>query len=344
MPQRLDEASTEGEAESIRVIAGREFLTASRCKCMRKTTALIRHFGVSSEPVHFHGERGTGKSWAAELLHSYSSRVHEPFHYLNLAGLDDGLASSELFGHVRGAFTDAKQDREGLLANAGRGSVLLDEIGKASLVLQRKLLDVMERMAFRPVGAERDVRLLARLVFAASEPLEALVKSGEMLPDFLSRLGLFRVTLPPLRERREDVAELLPVFLRRRAALSGVPAERVPKPTDELLHALRAYDWPGNLRELEAVAARLLVDARGSPSIGLDLLIGDLAPYCVGVAASSSRSRMPSPQELRQTIKELDGKKSEAARRYGIGRTTAWRILRAESDDTPGPDQSGAPS
>lgn len=342
MPHRSEDTSTNPEPGPIRVIEGREFLTTSRCEAMRQTIGLIRHFGASCEPVHFHGERGTGKSWAAELLHSYSPRAREPYRYLNLAGLDDSLASSELFGHTRGAFTDAKQNRKGLLAEAGDGSLLLDEIGKTSLVLQRKLLDVMERMAFRPVGSDRDVRLRARLVFAASEPLEALVKSGGMLPDFLSRLGLFRIALPPLRERRDDVSDLLAVALRRRAALAGVHAARVPGPTDALLQALRAYDWPGNLRELEAVAARLLVDARGSPTIGTDLLIGDLARYRGTGASASRRSRMPSPQELRRTIKASKNNKSEAARRHGIGRTSAWRVLRGEVDQKPAPGEREA--
>lgn len=342
MPRSCDEESTNRDLETHRVIDGREFLTTSKCKAMRETTARIRHFGESAETVHFHGERGTGKSCAAELLHSYSSRANEPYRYLNLAGLDDSLASAELCGHVRGAFTDAKKDRPGLFAAAGRGSLLLDEVGKSSLTLQRKLLDIMERMAFRPVGADRDVRLNARLMFAASEPLEALVKSDAMLPDFLSRLGLFRIMIPPLRDRREDIPQLLRVLLRRRAAVSGIPADRVPNPTDELLHGLISYDWPENVRELESLAGRLLVDARGSATVGLELLIGDLAKFRGGDATSPRQSRMPSPQELRRSIAAADGNKSEAARRHSIGRTSAWRVLRGDVADAPPSGESEA--
>lgn len=317
--------------------ATKTLLATSKSAAMCATHERTRTFAAGDETVLIQGESGTGKTGVATLLHSYSPRAKFPFLYLNLAGLDDGIASSELFGYVRGAFTDAKQPRKGMLAETGGGTILLDEIGKSSLPTQRKLLDVLERKAFRPVGADRDVRLHARMVFAASESLETLVQRGEMLRDFLPRLGLFRIVLPPLRQRREDVPDLLNVLLRRHAGRFGFAFERPPRPTDELVRTLAQYDWPGNVRELEAVAMRLLNDARGSGTLSVDLLTDDLA-FCRGAPENTARSpRMPTPTELRSSIKLLDNNKSAAARRYQISRTSVWRILRSDSGDGSGP-------
>lgn len=295
---------------------------------MRRLLARLERFARTEETVVLLGETGTGKTALARWLHEQSPRAAHDFHHRTLAGMDDGIAGAELFGYVQGAFTDAKGSREGAFAAARSGTLLLDEVGKSTLGVQGKLLDVIERRVYAPLGTCREVRLTARLVFAASERLEEQVARGSMLADFLPRLGLFSLVIPPLREHVEDIPVLVEAMVRRHAPRFGYPALTPPQPTPALLDALAAYRWPHNVRELDSLVCRLLLDARSSNrphALDVSLLTDDLSRF--NASPLGGRARRPSPEDIQEALRLSDGKKNAAAKRLGIGRTSLYRLL-----------------
>lgn len=285
----------------------------------------LSRFAATEEALLLQGETGTGKTLLARWVHDHSRRSSGPFQSLSLAGLDDALAHSDLFGHVAGAFTDARRPREGVFVRAQRGTLLLDEVGKASLPVQRRLLEVLERRVIRPLGSDREIPVDVRLILAANESLDGLVLSGKMLPDFLPRLGLFRVSVPPLRDRREAIPALLRSLIARHAGSFGWRDSTLPEPDPELEAALMGYPWPGNVRELDAVVRRLLADALGEGALRVTLLVGDLAPYDGRVRDRLSRTRSK-VAAVRAAIIRNGGNKSRAARELGIARSTLYQV------------------
>lgn len=309
-------------------------LATSEQGAIGRTLERLRAFASSDEPMLLQGETGTGKSHLAHWAHLQSSRVRAPFHRVNLAGLDDGIASSELFGHLPGAFTDARAARSGAFATANHGTLFLDEIGKATTVVQRKLLDVMERRSFRPVGSDREVSVNVRLIFAANESLEALVDSGRMLRDFVPRLGFFRIEIPPLRERSKDIPALIRFFVDRYAPRFGWSADAPPTIAPSLSEALEKHSWPDNVRGLENLVRRLLVDGRGSAQLSAALLVGDLACYDRRSVRAGDRvtARIDT---VRAAIQRNGGNRSRAARELGMSRSRLYdydRMARAEDE------------
>jgi len=282
--------------------------------------------------VLIEGETGTGKSYLARHLHLKSPRGRQTFHQVTLSAIDDTLASSDLFGHIRGSYTDARQDRAGHFVTANRGTLFLDEIGKASPAVQRKLLHAIEHREVMPVGADRVMRLDVRLVAATNIPLAEQVASGSFLDDLAARLLPFRVKLPALRERRDDIPQLVRQFLRLRAPQFGHPL-RVPDVEPDLMAALQRADWPHNLRQLDGVVQRLLMYAVDEPTLGLRHCTGDLAPLCDG----RSVGLRITPDLVRERLEEL-GSKIETARSLGVSRWTVDRYLgRATGNANGGP-------
>jgi DNA-binding NtrC family response regulator len=273
--------------------------------------------------VLIEGESGTGKSYVARLLHQRSPRARAVFHQVILSALDDNLAASDLFGHLSGSYTDARQNRPGHFVTANRGTLFLDEIGKASGAVQRKLLHAIEHREIWPVGADRAVRLDVRLVAASNIPLETLVERGSFLEDLSARLTTFRVRLPALRERREDIPPLVRQFVELRAASCGHPL-RPPAVDGALMGALCEAEWPYNLRQLDGVVQRLLIEAaiQGSDVLTLALCPPELAVPC---EQRSARSR-PSPELVRERMMAL-GSATATARSLGISRWTVYRYL-----------------
>jgi DNA-binding NtrC family response regulator len=221
------------------------------------------------------GESGTGKTYFARELHLASERAAGPFEYVVLSALDDSLASSELFGHVEGAFTDARRSRAGRFATARGGTLFLDEIGKASAAVQQKLLHAVEYGEIRPVGADRDVRVDVRIIAASNVPLEQLVLGERFLPDLHARLNAFRVRLPPLRERRADIPAFVEQFVVAHALALGYP--RTPSIHPDLMAALQRAPWPNNVRQLDSTLLRLLVDVDGAGELRLEHCVDDLS-------------------------------------------------------------------
>ena len=267
------------------------------------------------------GESGTGKTTLARFIHARSPRAARPFQQVILSTIEDPLAGSELFGHVSGAYTDARQSRSGQFASANGGTVFLDEIGKASLAVQYKLLHVVERGEFRPVGSDREVRVDVRLVAASNVPLAEQAANGRFLPDLYARMCSFRVRVPSLRERRADIPMLVAQSLGAHALRCGYGA--VPQVHPELMDALQRAEWPNNLRQLDSAMHRILVDADGAPELTLD----HCEDESLSLRQCSRADRVLTPERIAEAI-ESEGSISGAARLLRVDRTTIHRYQR----------------
>jgi DNA-binding NtrC family response regulator len=223
----------------------------------------------SDAKVLITGESGVGKEVVAQLIHSRSRRAQSPLVTVNCAGIPETLLASELFGHVRGGFTDAYRDRKGWIEQAHRGTIFLDEIGEMALSMQALLLRFLENGEIQPVGSHRGaVAVDVRVITATNRDLAKSVASQGFRADLFYRLNVIHIAIPPLRERREDIMVLLEHFLRQDSARQGAAA---PVISDEAVESLVAYDWPGNVRELRNVTERLVARAPVGPVTVADL-------------------------------------------------------------------------
>jgi two-component system response regulator HydG len=228
-----------------------------RSDAMRVVVDLVRRVAATTAPVLVLGETGTGKELVARAVHAESPRKDAPFVAVNCAALPEALLESELFGHVRGAFTGATQARSGLFLEANGGTLLLDEIGEMPLLLQAKLLRVLETGALRSVGSDAERRIDVRIVASTNRDLAALVKETRFRQDLFFRLNVVPIVVPPLRARREDIPLLLEHFLRRSRVMA--PASPVTGFAPAAMKLLLDYAWPGNIRELEKLVDRWVI-------------------------------------------------------------------------------------
>jgi two-component system response regulator PilR (NtrC family) len=217
---------------------------------MRELRATVGKVARSQAPVFIRGESGVGKERVARLIHAQGARAGGPFVPVNCGAIPEHLLESELFGHVKGSFTGATQDREGLFQAAAGGTLFLDEIGAVPAAMQVKLLRALQERAVRPVGARQEVPVDARVLSATHEDLGALLKEGRMRQDFYYRINVIELAVPALRERREDIPDLTADLLARIAGGAGLEL------TVDALEALQEYDFPGNVRELENILER----------------------------------------------------------------------------------------
>ena len=304
------------------------FKSANYRDALSRAEKFSRH---RSATVLIQGESGTGKTLLARRIHEMSSQTQAPFRTCVLSALDDALASDELFGHVPGAFTGAREVRAGVFASASGGTVFLDEIGKASLNVQQKLLDAIESHVIVPLGSDRQITVDVRVIAAANVPLDELVREGKFLPDLYARLKIFRIALPPLRDRREDIPILVEQCLTRHAAACGYSS--LPVFEEPLMTALMRAPWPDNLRELDGTIHRLLVEADGAPLVTCAHCLDDLS----FVTASSKPKAAPNAATVREAVARIK-KKSAAARELGTSRSTLYRRLEESippSSETP---------
>ena len=262
-------------------------------QAIRRMLDVARKVAPSPSAVLIRGESGTGKELLAEAIHSASPRAGKPFVKVHCAALSQTLLESELFGHVKGAFTDAHRDRVGRFQQADGGTLFLDEIGDINLEVQVKLLRVLQEMSFERVGSSQPISVDVRIVAATHQDLEGLIAAGRFREDLYYRLNVISIRAPSLRERREDVFELAVHFLGRHAGRVGKAVSRLD---DAAIEALTAYDWPGNVRELENVIERAVVLSDG-PSLTLDDLPPEVRrpsrkrPRSAPLALSSGRTR-----------------------------------------------------
>jgi DNA-binding NtrC family response regulator len=220
---------------------------------IRRILDMVPRLAATPSTVFITGESGTGKELLAQAIHAFSAHANGPFLSVNCGALPEGLLESELFGHVRGAFTGAVRDNKGLFVDAEGGTLLLDEVGELTPLMQVKLLRVLQEHRVRPVGASREIEVNARVVAATNRNLETGVKEGTFREDLYYRLNVLHVHLPPLRQRAEDLPDLARHFVERTCENFGQPPKRL---TPDALRVLQAYSWPGNVRELENVIER----------------------------------------------------------------------------------------
>lgn len=279
---------------------------------------LIRRVGQMPSTVLLQGESGSGKEVAARALHQTSPRAQRPFVPLNCAAIASELIESELFGHVKGAFTGASESRNGLFYYAHGGTLFLDEISELALPMQTRLLRVLEERKLRPVGSEREVSVDVRIIAAANRDLAAEVRAGRFREDLYYRLAVVDIRIPPLRERAEDIPELIRHFMPQLAVQLGV----APLPlSHEVVTRLAAYPWPGNVRELRNYVERSMIlgcfpDApSGAATAPQPLPAGELE---LSLAELERR-------HIERVTAACHGNKTEAARRLGVSRKTLER-------------------
>ena len=276
------------------------------------------------------GDTGTGKEMVARAVHDYSIHSDEPFIAVNCTALTDTLLESELFGHVRGAFTGAVGGEKGYFELAGRGTIFLDEIGDTSPDFQSKLLRVLQERQFYPVGGEQPRTTEARVVAATHQPMEELVAEGGFREDLYFRLQVVEIHVPSLRERREDIPLLAQHLLGRIRRETGATVRGI---SEEAMARIKEYDWPGNVRELENVLTRAAIVARG-PLIGPDhLTLGIHADVRSSPKASGGVLEHDLTldgaieSQIRRVLEQTEGNKTEAASLLGISRSRLTRYL-----------------
>lgn len=298
---------------------------------MREVFDAVRQVAPTETTVLVQGETGTGKELLARAVHDLSDRASGPFVPVNCAGLAEGLLESELFGHVRGAFTGAVADRDGLFAAARGGTLFLDEVGDVSLALQQRLLRVIQEREVTPVGSTRARKVDVRVVAATHRDLREEVAGGRFREDLYYRLDIFRIDVPPLRARRSDIPLLVEAALVRLRERGPRDSPSAVSPL--AMRLLRAHDWPGNVRELFAVLESAAIRARGLRIEAQHLPAAIRDPEGDGGAAGrESRYQGSSDADERAAIvaalDEAGGSRSRAAELLGMSRTTLWRRMR----------------
>ncbi len=293
---------------------------------MREVMRLMERVAPSDANVLITGQHGTGKEVAARWLHAASKRADRPFVAVNARGLAEGVFESELFGHVRGAFTDARADRAGCIELADGGTLFLDEIANMPMGQQAKLLRVLQTGEFHPVGSSRVRRADVRVLSATNVDVQAEVAQGRFREDLLYRLNTVELRLPPLRERREDIPLLAAHFLERQAARYGRRVTLAP----DAMTALLEHAWPGNVRELEHVVERALLLCAGDVVHAADLLLagGNARPAKEAGARFDELTLDEAERYLiERALDRFAGNVSDAARALGLSRSAFYRRL-----------------
>jgi len=293
-----------------------------RSPAMRRVLALVDRVVDHDVPVLIGGESGTGKELLARTLHTHGPRRERAFVAINCGALPEPLLESELFGHVRGAFTGADRDHDGLFKVADGGTLLLDEVGEMSPGMQAKLLRVLQEREIRPVGASREITVDVRILAATNRDLAELVDRGEFRQDLFYRLNVIPLVLPPLRERTDDLPALAGFFAGRAAERLGLPSRRLTKAA---LRRLLDYPWPGNVRELENVIANALLMADGDSVGPRDLTLSQTT----SPRAGRGRRLVDLERDaVEAALRETAGNRTRAAKLLGISRVTLQRRLK----------------
>jgi DNA-binding NtrC family response regulator len=303
--------------------SAKNFIASSQT--MQDVLELAARVAPLDTTVLVHGESGTGKEFIVRLIHDQSPRAAAPFVSINCAALTETLLESELFGHVRGSFTGAVRDKAGLFEVAGAGTIFLDEIGEIAPTVQAKLLRALQEREIRRVGAERSIKVNARVVAATNRDLRTAVDAGTFREDLYFRLGAFIITVPPLRDRREDIPPLVHNFLTRAASRMKKDVSSV---SADAMTALMNYRWPGNVRELEHAVERAVILAN-NPNIR----VRDLPPEVTQKPRSRSGDDTLDLQQQEQVMIEralerFGGNRRKAAEALKISTVTLWRKMK----------------
>lgn len=299
---------------------------------MRQIFQQIMDVAKYDYPVHIHGETGTGKERVAAAIHSESKRTLGPFVPVNCGAIPEGLVESELFGHVKGAFSGAVKDRKGRFELADNGTLFLDEVAELPKQMQVKLLRFLQEGVVERVGSETTVKVDTRIISATNKDLAAEVKKGNFRQDLFYRLNVIPINLPPLRARRNDIPLLSAHFLKRAESDTQDP---IPSFSKDAIRAMMDYDWPGNVRELQNAVQFAIVRCKSNEITPMDLPmelrnISGSSP----VSPVSQEPKTSGKLDLDSVITALErtgGNKAKAARELGVGRATLYRFLERET-------------
>ena len=337
LERALDAARLRREASTLRRTLKERFALGNiigRSGAMQEVCDLVERVADASVPILITGETGTGKGLVARALHAHGERASRAFVTVNCAALPEPLLESELFGHVKGAFTGATSRRLGLFAEADGGTLFLDEIGEMSAALQTKLLDVLERGVVRAVGANKETAVDVRIVAATHRDLRRRVTEGAFREDLLYRLEVVTLDMPPLRHRRDDIPTLIDHFFAQ--AKARHPRSVAERFSPEAMARLLDHPWPGNVRELEHVVERVALLGRAP-----EAAVGDLPPT---LGAKPERvpdfgsSVVPLRDVQRRYVawayEQLEGRKLLTAEKLGVDVKTLSRWLRADDEAT----------
>jgi DNA-binding NtrC family response regulator len=301
---------------------------SGRSSLMKKVFAQLRRAAQTDVPVLILGETGTGKDLAAQTIHQLSSRSGRPFQAVNLGSLPTELVASELFGHEKGAFSGAIQQHKGIFERACDGTVFLDEIDCIDNKVRVSLLRLLEQKTFERLGGTDTVNTNARLIAASNADLEALVERGEFRKDLFYRIDVFRVTMPPLRQRPEDIPLLIQEFLDIYSSSLEIKVKRVSK---EFTEILQSYDWPGNIRELKNVIQRAVLMSRDghltSDSLPPRFREVDSGPARVYFELGTSLDEIERTMVIR-ALEATNNNRKEAAELLGISRRVIYNKLK----------------
>ena len=289
-----------------------------RCRAMQEVIRRAELVAETKSTVLIMGETGTGKELVARAIHARSAQRDMPLIKVNCAAIPETLLESELFGHVRGAFTGATGTKKGKFALADGGSIFLDEIGTMSPTLQSKLLRVLQEREFEPLGAERTEKVDVRVIAATNRDLRQMVADGKFQEDLFYRLNVIPIEIPPLRERRDDIPALIDHFVRKHAQRTGRRVERID---DGVLAELQRYDWPGNVRELENTIERAVVLSPGTNISAHSIsVLGASTPQTTGLPTLTLRQNIEwvERETIRRALENAGGVKKDAAELMGI--------------------------
>ncbi|WP_420384996.1 sigma-54-dependent transcriptional regulator [Roseivirga sp.] len=318
---------TKEKVEEVRVLNGQKDKNSTvnligESPKLKTVLSMISKVAPTDANVLILGENGTGKELVARAIHDQSHRASNIFVTVDMGALTESLFESEIFGHVKGAFTDARSDREGKFEAANGGTLFLDEIGNLSPAMQSKLLSILQRRTVIRVGENKERPIDVRVLAATNMDLESMVKEGSFREDLLYRLNTIEIQLPPLRERIGDIELLSSYFLKKHRRKYD---KKTVDLSDRALSALREYHWPGNIRELEHTLERAVIMASGNQIEADDLL---LKPRKKSQFESDTTNLEEiEKRTIEEVIRRFDGNMSQVAKELGIGRTTLYRKI-----------------
>ena len=292
---------------------------------MQEVFGVLERVAPTDMTVLIQGETGAGKEVAARAMHQFSRRAEGPFVVFDCGAVAPNLIESELFGHEKGAFTDAVKSRQGAFELADGGTLFLDEIGELAPALQPKLLRALDQREVKRVGADRPVTVDVRVLAATNRDLEKEVKAGRFREDLYYRLSAVSVFMPPLRDRREDVEKIAEQLL---AGISAEVGKKVSGLSPEASEALRAYPWPGNVRELKNVLARAAALSSGSRLEARDLFLSQGRKSATLQGLSGKTLEEIEKAAIHATLKSVNGNKTEAAKMLGIAYSTLYEKMK----------------
>ncbi|MCP4716538.1 MAG: sigma-54-dependent Fis family transcriptional regulator, partial [Deltaproteobacteria bacterium] len=294
---------------------------------MNKVIELVSRIADSTATILIEGESGTGKEVIARAIHGNSPRRSGKFVAVNCGAMPENLLESELFGHVRGAFTGANATRKGLFEEADGGTIFLDEIGETSQNFQVKLLRVLQENEIRRVGDTRDIAIDVRVLAASNRDLKTLVSQEAFRKDLYYRLRVIPILLPPLRSRRDDILPLADFFLQRHAQQTGKPKLKISMDAQK---KMARYGWPGNVRELENTIERALILARSEDLTPDDILLEDQITPQDEDDNSLAKLTLKQVEEMhiKRVLNDCSWHLTETARRLGVGYNTLWRRMK----------------